>query len=149
MFTEEFWRNQTRMLFNCSSLCLKEKILDPFSLFVLKRLSKNDICWTFCPFLRWNIRRVIGQKKSLHSHFQRTLYPGFGNLNATGSHKLIGSGTIERCGFVGVDGRSDTLVGRVCNCGFWVSCQAMLTGSVHFINPEICQRKPVAWLGPY
>ena len=37
-----------------------------------------------------------------------------GSLNVIGSHKLIGSGTISRCGFVGV---SVALLEEVCHCG--------------------------------
>ena len=37
-----------------------------------------------------------------------------GSLNVTGPHKLIGSGTISRCGFAGV---GVTLLEQVCHCG--------------------------------
>ena len=55
-------------------------------------------------FLHWKCQQLIMIRIDTYC----------GSLNVIGSHNLIGSGTIRRCGFVGV---GMTLLEEMCHCG--------------------------------
>ena len=55
------------------------------------------------------------------------------SLNVIGPHKLIRSGIIRKCSFVGV---GNAFLELVCHCGFGVSyVQVIASVSVHFLLP--------------